>query len=420
MDHFQLRNGELFAEDVPLSRIADEVGTPVYVYSRATLERHARVFREALEPLGKVHLAFAVKANPNLAVLRVMSREGYGADVVSGGELARALAAGMPADDIVFSGVGKTVREMAQALDARIGQFNLESEEEGIELARLAQGQGRTAACALRVNPDVDAGTHEKISTGKSSNKFGVPIDQAAAVYARLASQPGLEMRGLAVHIGSQLADLAPLQNAFERLGLLIAELRGAGHTISHADLGGGLGVPYKAGDVLPSPAEYGAMVARVTKGWDTTLMFEPGRVIAGNAGVLLTRVIRVKRGHNRDPFVIVDAAMNDLARPALYGAWHDFDPVRPTGVRMTANIVGPICETGDTFATGRDIDALEAGELAVFRTAGAYGATMASSYNSRGFVAEVMVDGDRFATVADRIAPETIFAAERVPAFLE
>ena len=420
MDHFQLKNGELYAEDVPLSRIAEEVGTPVYVYSRATLERHARVFRQALEPLGRVHLAFAVKANPNLAVLRVMSREGYGADVVSGGELARALCAGMPAGDIVFSGVGKTAREMAQALDAGIGQFNLESEEEGVELSALAQARGTSAACALRVNPDVDAGTHEKISTGKSSNKFGVPIQQAAAVYTRLAGLPGLDMRGLAVHIGSQLADLAPLESAFTRLGALIAELRGAGHAITHADLGGGLGVPYKAGEVLPSPADYGAMVARVTRGWDLTLMFEPGRVIAGNAGVLLTRVIRVKRGHNGDPFVIVDAAMNDLARPALYGAWHDFDAVRPTNARMTANIVGPICETGDTFATGRDIEALEAGELAVFRTAGAYGATMASSYNSRGFVAEVMVDGDRFATVADRIAPEAIFAAERVPDFLD
>ena len=420
MDHFQIRNGELHAEDVPLSRIANEIGTPVYVYSRATLERHARVFREALEPLGRIHLAFAVKANPNLAVLRVMGREGYGADVVSGGEMARALAAGMPAADIVFSGVGKTAREMAQALDARIGQFNLESEEEGVELARLAEGQDRVAACALRVNPDVDAKTHEKISTGKSSNKFGVPIDRAAGIFARLSAMPGLDMRGVAVHIGSQLADLTPLENAFTRLGALIAELRGAGHTITHADLGGGLGVPYKAGEQLPSPAEYGAMVAKVTRGWDVTMMFEPGRVIAGNAGVLLTRVIRVKRGGNGDPFVIVDAAMNDLARPALYGAWHDFDPVRPAAARMTANIVGPICETGDTFATGRDIEALEAGELAVFRTAGAYGATMASSYNSRGFVAEVMVDGDRFATVADRIAPEAIFAAERMPEFLE
>ncbi len=419
MDHFHLRDGELYAEDVPLARIADEVGTPVYVYSRATLERHARVFREALEPLGRVHLAFAVKANPNLAVLKVMQREGFGADVVSGGELQRALAAGMPAEDIVFSGVGKQHWELIRALDAGIGQFNLESEEEGEELAELAAERGQAAPCALRVNPDVDAGTHDKISTGKADNKFGVPIGEAAAIYARLARLPGLQMRGLAVHIGSQLSDLAPLERAFEKLGKLLAEVRAAGLEVTHVDLGGGLGVPYKPGDVMPSPAEYGAMVARVTAGWDVTLMFEPGRVIAGNAGILLTKVVRVKRGIN-DPFVIVDAAMNDLARPALYGSWHDFEAVRPSNRRMTANIVGPICETGDTFAMGRNIEGVEAGDLAVFRTAGAYGATMASSYNSRGFVAEVMVDGDRYAVVADRILPEEITAAERVPDWLD
>jgi len=419
MDHFNLRDGELYAEDVPLARIADEVGTPVYVYSRATLERHARVFREALAPLGKVHLAFAVKANPNLAVLKVMQREGFGADVVSGGELARALAAGMPAEDIVFSGVGKQHWELIRALDAGIGQFNLESEEEGEELADLDAARGIAAPCALRVNPDVDAGTHDKISTGKADNKFGVPINRAQEIYARLAALPGLEMRGLAVHIGSQLSELKPLELAFEKLGALLANLRSAGQTVTHVDLGGGLGVPYKASDVMPTPAEYGAMVARVTRGWDVTLMFEPGRVITGNAGVLLTRVVRVKKGLNH-PFVIVDAAMNDLARPAMYGAWHDFEPVRPSNRRMTANIVGPICETGDTFAMGRDIQGVEAGDLAIFRTAGAYGATMASSYNSRGFVAEVMVDGDRYAVVADRIEPAAIADAERVPDWLD
>ncbi len=419
MDHFAIRNGELHAEDVPLSRIAEEVGTPVYVYSRATFERHARVFREALDGLEKrPHLAFAVKSNPNLAVLKLLSREGYGADVVSGGELARALLAGMPARDIVFSGVGKTDAELAQGLDAGIGQFNIESGEEGRELAAIAAARGQVAHCALRVNPDVDAGTHDKISTGKADNKFGVPIDRAPELFAELSALPGLNLRGLAVHIGSQLSELAPLEAAFAKLGDSLRALRAAGHTISHMDLGGGLGVPYRKGDVLPSPAEYGAMVARATKGWDVTLMFEPGRVIAGNAGVLLTRVIRVKRGLN-DPFVIVDAAMNDLARPALYGAWHDFDAVTPTGERMTANIVGPICETGDTFAMGRETDALVSGDLAVFRTAGAYGATMASSYNSRGFVAEVMVDGSDFAVVADRILPGSIADAERVPDFL-
>jgi diaminopimelate decarboxylase len=419
MDHFQPRDGALYAEDVPLARIAEDVGTPVYVYSRATLERHARVFREALDAIPRKHIAFAVKANPNLAVLRVLGRQGYGADVVSGGEMRRALAAGIPAADIVFSGVGKTAREMAEALDARIGQFNIESEEEGIELARIAEHKGLEAACALRVNPDIDAGTHEKISTGKADNKFGVAYDLTVGIYDRLANLPGLRMRGLAVHIGSQLADLKPLELAFEKVGALLASLRASGHAVSHVDLGGGLGVPYKAGEVLPSPAEYGEMVARVTHGWDVELMFEPGRVIAGNAGVLLTRVIRVKRNGNRPPFVVVDAAMNDLARPALYGAWHDFDAVAPTGERMTAHIVGPICETGDTFARDRECDALAAGDLAVFRTAGAYGATMASSYNSRGFVPEVLVDGDRYAVVADRILPEEIYAAERVPVWL-
>ncbi len=421
MDHFEIRNGELHAEDVPLSRIADEFGTPVYIYSRATLERHARVFREGLAGLEKKpHLAFAVKSNPNLAVLRVMAREGFGADVVSGGELARALAAGMSPDDIVFSGVGKTWAELEMGLAKDIGQFNIESEEEGLELSELAAERGQKARCALRVNPDIDAGTHEKISTGKADNKFGVPIDMSVAMYLRLAALPGLEMRGLAVHIGSQLSDLRPLELAFEKIGGLMQQIRSHGGKVTHVDLGGGLGVPYRAGEVMPSPAEYGAMVSRVTKGWDVTLMFEPGRVIAGNAGVLLTRVVRVKRNGNRVPFVIVDAAMNDLARPALYGSWHDFDAVRPSGSRMVANIVGPICETGDTFAMDRPTDALERGDLAVFRTAGAYGATMASSYNSRGFVAEVMVDGDKVASVADRILPAEITAAERVPDWLD
>lgn len=411
----------LHAEDVPLTRIAREVGTPVYVYSRATFARHARVFREALAGLDRPpHIAFAVKANPNLAVLSLLGREGYGADVVSAGEMARALAAGVPPAEIVFSGVGKTARELAAGLDSQIGQFNIESEEEGAELAQIAAARGQQAVCALRVNPDIDAGTHEKISTGKKDNKFGVPIDQAVQIYARLAAMPGLAMRGLAVHIGSQLADLDPLEQAFAKLGELLAAVRAGGDRVTHVDLGGGLGVPYKKGEVLPSPAEYGAMVARATAGWDVQLMFEPGRVIAGNAGVLLTEVVRVKRNANRDPFVIVDAAMNDLARPALYGAWHDFEAVEPNGARMVANIVGPICETGDTFATARDIDAVGPGDLAVFRTAGAYGATMASSYNSRGFVAEVMVDGDQFEVVADRILPEAITAAERVPAFLK
>ena len=418
MDHFTYRDGELYAEDVPLARIAHEVGTPVYVYSQATLERHARVFVEGLRPAGACEVAFAVKANPNLAVLRVLARAGLGADVVSGGELERALAAGMAPARIVFSGVGKTIDELAQGLDREIGQFNLESEGEGADLSALAAARGQRVAAVLRVNPDVDAGTHAKISTGKAENKFGVAISEAPAVYARLAALSGLNLRGVALHIGSMIADLAPLEAAFARVGRLVGELRSAGHAITHVDLGGGIGVPYMPGSVYPNPADYGAMVARVTKGWGVRLMFEPGRLIAGNAGVLLTRVIRVKPGASA-PFVVVDAAMNDLARPALYDAYHQFDPVIDAPATMTANIVGPVCETGDTFATGRRIAPVAAGDLAVFRTAGAYGATMASTYNSRALVPEVLVSGDRFAVVADRIAPATIMAAERVPGWL-
>jgi len=418
MDLFDFRDGVLHVEDVPLPAIAAAVGTPVYVYSANTFRRHARVFKEALQGLGRVHLAFAIKANPNVAVLRVLADEGYGADVVSGGEMARALAAGIPAADIVFSGVGKTRAELTRGLDAGIGQFNLELEEEGEVLAALAHARGRRAPAVIRVNPDVDAGTHAKISTGKRDNKFGVPIDEAAGMFARLAALPGLDLSGIAIHIGSQLSDLSRLEAAYHRVGELVAILRGQGHAITRVDLGGGLGVPYRSGDVLPSPAEYGAMVARATAGWDVELMFEPGRVIAGNAGVLLTEVIWVKPGVNH-PYVIVDAAMNDLARPALYDAFHDFVAVEPSGERTVANIAGPVCESGDTFAMGREIDAVRSGDLAVFRTAGAYGATMASTYNSRALVPEVLVDGDRFAVVADRIQPETILAAERVPEWL-
>ena len=418
MNHFDFRDGVMHVEDVPLPTIAGAVGTPVYVYSAATLRRHARVFRDGLAGVPHKHLAYAIKANPNLAVLRVLADEGYGADVVSVGEMKRALAAGMAPADIVFSGVGKTRAELAAALDAGIGQFNLELEEEGIVLAALAVERGLVAPATLRVNPDVDAGTHAKISTGRKENKFGVPIDQAPAMFDRLAGLPGLALRGIAIHIGSQLFDLAPLEAAYARVGELVRELRAADHAITHVDLGGGLGVPYKADDAPPSPADYGAMVARVTAGWDATLMFEPGRVIAGNAGVLLTEVVWVKPGVVH-PYVIVDAAMNDLARPALYDAWHDFAAVAPSGERMVANIAGPVCESGDTFAMGRDIDRVASGDLAVFRTAGAYGATMASTYNSRPLVPEVLVDGDRFAVVADRVAAEALIAAERGPDWL-
>ena len=419
MDHFELIDGALHAEDVPLSAIAEAVGTPVYVYSTATLQRHARVFRDAVAQAGRTHIAFAIKANPNLAVLRVLANEGFGADVVSGGELARALAAGMPAKDIVFSGVGKTRDELDQGLAEGIGQFNLELEEEGVVLAELAAARGLRAPAVLRVNPDVDAGTHAKISTGRAENKFGLPIDQAAAIFGRLAPLPGLDLRGVALHIGSQLQDLGPLEAAFARVGQLVADLRAAGHTITHVDLGGGLGVPYRPGENPPSPADYGAMVARVTRGWDVELMFEPGRVIAANAGVLLTKVLWVKPGVVY-PYVIVDAAMNDLARVALYDAYHDFAAVRPTGEKMIANVAGPVCESSDVFAKGREIDVVRRGDLAVLRSAGAYGATMASTYNSRPLVPEVLVSGAKFEVVAGRIAAETIMAAERVPDWLK
>jgi diaminopimelate decarboxylase len=419
MDHFNLIDGELHVENVPLARIAAEVGTPVYVYSAATFQRHARVFRDGLAGIERKHLAFAVKANPNLAVLRLLANEGFGADVVSGGELARALAAGMAAKDIVFSGVGKTRIELDQALGVGIGQFNLELEEEGVVLSQLAAARGLRAPATLRVNPDVDAGTHEKISTGRAENKFGLPIDEAPAIFDRLAPLPGLNLRGVAVHIGSQLQSLAPLERAFERVGRLVADLRAAGHTITHVDLGGGLGVRYRDGDNPPSPAEFGAMVERVTRGWDVELMFEPGRVISANSGVLLTEVLWVKPGAV-NPWVIVDAAMNDLARVAMYDAWHDFEAVRPTGERMVANVAGPVCESSDVFAKGREIDVVRSGDLAIFRSAGAYGATMASTYNSRPLVPEVLVSGDRFEIVAGRISAEAIMAEEHVPDWLK
>ena len=420
MDHFSFIDGVLHAEQVSLQKIAREVGSPVYVYSRATLERHAKSFRDGLSALDNPHIAFAVKSNPNVSVLRVLARMGYGADVVSLGELERALAAGMKPEDIIFSGVGKTAEEMVKALQLGIGQFNIESEEEGRELSIVAETLSMQAVATLRINPDVDAKTHGKISTGKADNKFGVGIDKAKGIYLRLAGLPGLKMRGLALHIGSQLTSLEPLETAFNKIGVLLASIRSVGAEITHVDLGGGLGVKYRDSDNPPEPAEYGAMVARVTKDWNVRLMFEPGRVIAGNAGVLLTQVIRIKQSATNIPFVIVDAAMNDLARPALYDAWHDFQAVVPNGENMMANIAGPVCETGDTFAMGREIDVVAANDLAIFRTAGAYGATMASTYNSRSLVPEVLVDGDRYAIVAERIEPATILASEKIPDWLD
>jgi diaminopimelate decarboxylase len=419
MDNFQLRDGALHAEDVPLTAIAEAVGTPVYVYSTATLARHVAVFREALSGIDNPLIAFAVKANPNGAVLATLARAGLGADVVSGGELARALHAGVRPQDIVFSGVGKTAEEMAQALDAGIGQFNVESEPELDMLSEVATARGVTASVAIRVNPDVLAGTHSKISTGGADNKFGIPYDRALAAFAHVAALPGLEVRGVAVHIGSQLTDLGPLEAAFGRMGALIAELRAAGHSITTADLGGGLGVPYDpAKPAPPSPAAYGEMVRRATAGWNARLIFEPGRLIVANAGVLVSRVIRVKQGANA-PFVIVDAAMNDLLRPSLYDAYHAIEAVKPDGRRGTVNVVGPVCETGDTFATGRTMDHVAAGDLVAFRTAGAYAASMSSSYNSRALTPEVLVTGDRFAVVRERPTIRSMVEADTLPDWL-
>ncbi|WP_404711079.1 diaminopimelate decarboxylase [Sphingomonas sp. MMS24-J13] len=420
MDHFNLKDGVLHAEDVPLPLIADGAQTPAYVYSTATIERHVRVFREALAGLDTPWICFAVKANPNKGVLATLAAQGLGADVVSGGELLRALAAGIPAEKIVFSGVGKTADEMALALRKGIGQFNLESVEEAETLSTVAAAIGMTAPVAFRINPNIDAGTHSKISTGRADDKFGVAYDHALAAYARAAELVGLRVQGVAVHIGSQLTSLAPSRAAFERVGALIADLRAAGHTITTADLGGGLGVPYNpAVPVPPSPADYGAMVQEVTQGWNVRLIFEPGRVIVGNAGVLIARVIRVKEGVNY-PFVVLDAGMNDLMRPSLYDAWHEIRAVRPTGERFVANIVGPICETGDTFARAREMDEVKEGDLVAFMTAGAYGATMANTYNSRGLIPEIMVSGHDWALVRDRQPIEALIAADRLPPWLD
>jgi len=419
MDQFQLKDGALHCEDVPLAEIAAEVGTPVYVYSTATMRRHVTALRRALEPLPDPLIAYAVKANPNRAVIATLAAAGLGADVVSGGEYRRALAAGVADDRIVFSGVGKTEGEMRLALEGGLYQFNVESMEEAETLSAVAAAMGHTAPVGFRVNPDVSAGGHAKITTGAAENKFGIAIGDAPDAYARIAQLPCLKVQGVAVHIGSQLTSLDPLERAFTRVGELIGELRAAGHAISVADLGGGLGVPYDPGQPSPpSPDEYGAMVKRVTEGWNARLVFEPGRLIVANAGVLLSRVIRVKPGAT-DPFVIVDAAMNDLMRPALYDAWHRIEAVRPSGSKRTANVVGPVCETGDTFATGRQMDDVSAGDLVVFRTAGAYAAAMSSTYNSRPLTPEVLVDGRRWALVRPRVDVDALIAADRIPDWL-
>ncbi len=420
MSAFHLRDGVTHCESVPLPAIAQAVGTPVFVYSAEAMRGQARALRAALSGLDNPLIAYAVKANPNIAVLTVLAAEGLGADVVSGGEYRRARAAGIAAEKIVFSGVGKTADEMRLALAGGLCQFNLESFAEAEMLSQVAASMGLTAPVAFRVNPDVDAGTHAKISTGAAHNKFGIPIGEASAACAALRALPGLELRGLAVHIGSQLTSLAPLEAAIGKVGAAIAELRAQGHRIGTADLGGGLGIPYDPALPLPpSPADYGAMVQRLTRGWDVGLIFEPGRLIVGNAGVLLTEVIRVKPGA-KCPFVIVDAAMNDLMRPSLYDAWHAIDAVAPNGETMDADVVGPVCESGDVFAVARRMDRVVAGDLVTIGSAGAYAATMAGTYNSRALAPEVLVDGTDWAIVRPRRGDEAYLAEENVPAWLD
>jgi diaminopimelate decarboxylase len=419
MDGFRLRDGVVHCEDVPLPLIAREVGTPVYVYSAGKMRSQVRRLEAALAPLDDPLIAYAVKANPNPAVLATFAAEGLGADVVSGGEYRRARAAGIAPGKIVFSGVGKTAAEMALALEGGLCQFNLESLPEAEMLSQVAAARGVEAAVALRINPDVEAGSHAKISTGAAHNKFGVAIGDALEVCARIGELPGLRLQGVAVHIGSQLTSLAPLEAAFERLGGLIRALRVAGHDIRTADLGGGLGLAYDPAEAAPpAPADYGEMVTRVTSGWQVRLIFEPGRLLVGDAGVLVTSVIRIKPGPEV-PFVIVDAAMNDLMRPTLYDAWHSAEAVVPGGRHMVADIVGPVCETGDTFARARPIDLVEAGELMIFRTAGAYAATMGSTYNSRPLTPEVLVNGADWAIVRERQPVEDLMRGCRVPPWL-
>ncbi|WP_112875201.1 diaminopimelate decarboxylase [Paracoccus endophyticus] len=421
MDHFNYAHGVLHAEDVPLPQIAARVGTPVYVYSAATLTRHFTLFRQALDWTDHL-VCFAVKANSNLAVLRLLGDLGAGMDVVSGGEYCRARAAGVPGERIVFSGVGKTRDEMQSVISGGIRQFNVESEAELAALSAVADAMGTVVPITVRVNPDVDARTHAKIATGKSENKFGIPIARARAVYAHAAALPGLRVTGIDMHIGSQLTDLDPYRAAYAKLAGLTRALRADGHAITRLDLGGGLGIPYRRDNAAPPlPMEYGQVVRETVGDLGCEIQIEPGRNIAGNAGVLLASVIYLKQGEGRD-FLILDAAMNDLIRPAMYDAHHDIVPVRQPAVGAAVapvDVVGPVCETGDTFARGAQLPALAAGELVAFRSAGAYGAVMASEYNTRPLVPEVMVSGDRWALIRARPTIEEMLARDSIPAWL-
>jgi len=415
MNHFDYRNGVLHAEAVSLIDLARTVGTPFYCYSTATLERHYRVFSEAFAG-EKVLVCYAMKANSNQAVLRTLAKLGAGADVVSGGELKRALAAGIPPGKILFSGVGKTETELRAALAANILCINVESEPELELLSRLAAETGRTARISVRVNPDVDAGTHHKISTGRSENKFGIPLSRAREVYAHAARLPGIEVTGTDVHIGSQITDLSRMETAFRILSEFVQALRADGHTISHVDLGGGLGIPYYLDrEAPPAPDAYAEMVKRVTHNLGCTLIFEPGRMIVGNAGILVTRVIYVKHGEAKN-FVIIDAAMNDLIRPTLYEAHHDIVPlVQATRDARTivADVVGPVCESGDYLALDRTMPEPKADDLLAIMTAGAYGAVQSSTYNTRPLVPEVLVKGDQYAIVRPRIDVDALIALD-------
>ena len=418
MNHFEYRDGELHAEDVPLARIAAAVGTPFYCYSTATLVRHYTVFRDAFVAAGlDATVCFACKANPNVAVIRTLAELGAGADVVSEGELRQALAAGVPPGRIVFSGVGKTRHELEFAVAKGILQINVESEPELLMLSEVAAARGLRMPVSIRVNPDVDAGTHAKITTGKKENKFGIEWTRAHEVYRLAAGLPGIEVVGVACHIGSQLTDLAPFRDAFIRVRDLVAMLRADGIDIRRLDLGGGLGVPYEH-EVPPEPAAYAEVIRATLGDLGCRIILEPGRLLVGNAGILVSKVIRVKEGATRT-FLIVDAAMNDLMRPALYDAHHAIFPARQpkAGAPITeVDVVGPVCETGDTFAKQRPLPPVAADDLLVFGTAGAYGAAMASTYNTRPLIPEVLVKGDAFAVVRARPSYEDMLALESLP----